>query len=50
MGPDGPRRGLEHFLQAIAERVLAGHRRLLETFGHTPTTLEMEARERFGIA
>ena len=39
---------LKHFPQAIAEQVPADHRRLLETFWYTPTTLEMEARQHFG--
>ena len=39
---------MKHFPQTIAEQVPEDHRRLLDTFSYTPTTLEVEARERFG--
>jgi len=39
---------LNGFPQEIAAQVPEDHRRLLETFGHSPTTLEMEARRRAG--
>jgi uncharacterized protein YbjT (DUF2867 family) len=39
---------LNNFPQDLAQRVPEDHQYLLDTFDYTPTTFEMEARERYG--
>jgi uncharacterized protein YbjT (DUF2867 family) len=45
----GSARLMNRFPQDLAAQVPQDHRWLVDTFSYTPTTLEMEARRRFGI-